>query len=403
MRRQSIVALATAAVMAAAAGVAAAQAPEGWTAPRTADGRPDLGGVWASDSATPLQRPEELGDRAFLTDEEVAALAAHANDYSAVGGDAVFGETPFRRALAALDAPAEDERDGARPARRRSTGSYNQFWMSGRWFENRTSLIVDPPNGRRPARTPEAEERSRRQREARSAPPADRRLTLAEEVAGIDPAIRCRGGGALLSGRGYNSTYQIFQSADWVGIQIEMHHDTRLIPIGDAAPSRVGPSTAMGSSRGRWEGDTLVVETTNLSRGVGGSTAECGHRALHPGGPRAAAIRVHPGRSVHVDAAVDRARLHAPEPDRGPLLGFACARGELTRRARAPRISHVRGPDGVRPSRIGRVYIRAPLRRSRANTRPRGTGERGPPGPRPTAFATPPRFPAACTGRFPMV
>ncbi len=274
MRRQSIVALATAAVMAAAAGVAAAQAPEGWTAPRTADGRPDLGGVWASDSATPLQRPEELGDRAFLTDEEVAALAAHANDYSAVGGDAVFGETPFRRALAALDAPAEDERDGARPARRRSTGSYNQFWMSGRWFENRTSLIVDPPNGRRPARTPEAEERSRRQREARSAPPADRRLTLAEEVAGIDPAIRCRGGGALLSGRGYNSTYQIFQSADWVGIQIEMHHDTRLIPIGDAAPSRVGPSTAMGSSRGRWEGDTLVVETTNLSRGVGGSTAD---------------------------------------------------------------------------------------------------------------------------------
>ena len=273
MHRQSIVALATAAVMAAAAGVAAAQAPEGWTAPRTADGRPDLGGVWASDSATPLQRPEELGDRAFLTDEEVAALAAHAGEYSAVGGDAVFGETPFRRALAALDEPAEDEQAGDRPARRRSTGSYNQFWMSGRWFENRTSLIVDPPNGRRPARTPEAEERSRRQREARNAP-ADGPLTLAQEVARIDPAIRCRGGGALLSGRGYNSTYQVFQSADYVGIQIEMHHDTRLIPIGDAAPSGVGPPTAMGSSRGRWEGDTLVVETINLSRGVGGSTAD---------------------------------------------------------------------------------------------------------------------------------
>ena len=297
MRRQSIVALAAAAVLAAAS-AAAGQAPDGWTAPRTADGRPDLGGVWASDSATPLQRPEALGDREFLTDEEVAALAAHASEYSAVGGDAVFGETPFRRALAALQAPPENE---ARPARRRGTGSYNQFWMSGRWFENRTSLIIDPPNGRLPertpeaeeraaqrraereapppdgrlpARTPEAQERDRRRREARDAPPPDRRLTLAEEVARIDPAIRCRGGGALLSGRGYNSTYQIFQSADYVGIQIEMHHDTRLIPIGDAAPGAVGPPTAMGSSRGRWEGDTLVVETTNLSRGVGGSTAD---------------------------------------------------------------------------------------------------------------------------------
>ncbi len=271
MRRQSIVALVAAAVMAAASAVAAGQAPDGWAAPRTADGRPDLGGVWASDSATPLQRPEDLGDREFLTDEEVAALAAHANDYSAVGGDAVFGETPFRRAFAALEEPAEDGQAGARPARRRSTGSYNQFWMSGRWFENRTSLIVDPPNGRRPARTPEAEERAARQRAARNAS-SDGPLTLAQEVARIDPAIRCRGGGALLSGRGYNSTYQIFQSADHVGIQIEMHHDTRLIPIGDAAPGRVGPPTAMGNSRGHWEGDTLVVETTNLSRGVGGST-----------------------------------------------------------------------------------------------------------------------------------
>ncbi len=270
MRRQSIVALAAAAVMATASVVAAGQAPDGWTAPRTADGRPDLSGVWASDSATPLERPEALGDRAFLTDEEVAALAAHATEYSAVGGDAVFGETPFRRGLAALAEPAEDGQ-AARPARR-STGSYNQFWMSGRWFENRTSLIVDPPNGRRPARTPEAEERDRQRRTARNAPAGP--LTLAEEVARIDPAIRCRGGGALLSGRGYNSTYQIFQSTDYVGIQIEMHHDTRLIPIGDAAPGQVGPPTAMGSSRGRWEGDTLVVETTNLSRGVGGSTSD---------------------------------------------------------------------------------------------------------------------------------
>ena len=77
-----------------------AQAPEGWTVPRTADGRPDLQGIWASDSATPLQRPEALGGRTTLTDEEVAALEAHAVAYAAQGGDAVFGDSVFLSALA---------------------------------------------------------------------------------------------------------------------------------------------------------------------------------------------------------------------------------------------------------------------------------------------------------------
>ncbi len=273
MSRRRMAACMTAAALIAAPAVAAAQAPEGWTVPRLADGRPDLQGVWASDSATPLQRPEELGDREFLTDEEVAALATHANGYSAVGGDAVFGETPFRRALAALQEPAGEEQAAARPARRRSTGSYNQFWMSGRWFENRTSLIVDPPNGRLPARTPEAEERAERRRAERNSPLPER-PTLADEIVRIDPNIRCLGGGVLLSGRGYNSTYQIFQTPTHVAILKEMYHETRLIPIGDAAPSRLGPPSAVGSSRAHWDGDTLVVETTNLSRGASGSTRD---------------------------------------------------------------------------------------------------------------------------------
>ena len=249
-----------------------AQAPEGWEVPRLADGRPDLQGVWASDSATPLQRPEELGDREFLTDEEVAALAAHVNDYSSVGGDAIFGETPFRRALAALDAPEDNDQQAARPARR-STGSYNQFWMSGRWFENRTSLIIDPPNGRLPPRTPEAEERAAQRRAEREAPLPER-PTLEQEVARIDPNIRCMGGGVLLSGRGYNSTYQIFQTPSHVAILKEMYHETRMIPIGDAAPTELGPRSATGSSKAHWDGDTLVVETTNLSRGASGSTRD---------------------------------------------------------------------------------------------------------------------------------
>ena len=247
-----------------------AQAPEGWEVPRLADGRPDLQGVWASDSATPLQRPEELGDKEFLTDEEVAALAAHASEYSTVGGDAVFGETPFRRALAALE--TADDQGAARPTRR-GTGSYNQFWMSGRWFENRTSLIIDPPNGRLPPRTPEAEERAAQRRAEREAPLPER-PTLAQEVARIDPNIRCMGGGVLLSGRGYNSTYQIFQTPTQLAILKEMYHETRMIPIGDAAPTELGPRTVTGSSKAHWDGDTLVVETTNLSRGASGSTLD---------------------------------------------------------------------------------------------------------------------------------
>ena len=273
MVKRYITTLATiVAAMAAAPMAVAGQAPDGWTAPRTADGRPDLNGVWASDSATPLQRPEALGERTTLTDEEVAALQAHAIEHSAVGGDAVFGDSVFLRALASLDEPAEGA-PGARPGQR-STGSYNQFWMSGRWFDNRTSLIVDPSNGRMPPRTAEAEARAEQRRAARNAPAPDRRQTFAEELASIDPAIRCRGGGVLLSGRGYNSTYQIIQGTDVVAVQKEMYHDTRLIPIGDGAPDPVGPRSAMGSSRGRWEGDTLVVETTNLSRGANGSTRD---------------------------------------------------------------------------------------------------------------------------------
>ncbi len=252
----------------------AGQAPDGWTVPRTADGHPDLQGIWANDSATPFQRPEALGDRATLTDEEVAAMAAYTAEYDRVGGDAVFGDTPFLRALASLEEPEEEEGQSAAQPARRSTRSYNQFWMIDRWFDNRTSLVVDPPNGRLPPRTDEAQARAERQRAARDQPGPNGRLTLAQEVALVDPAIRCRGAGTLLSGRGYNSNYQIFQSASHVAIQIEMHHETRLIPIGDAVPDKPGPATNTGSSAGHWDGDTLVVETTNLKRGVSGSTTD---------------------------------------------------------------------------------------------------------------------------------
>ena len=268
MGRRSIAMVAALAVMVPVAAVA--QAPDGWTAPRTPDGHPDLQGIWASDSATPLQRPEELAGRELLSDEEVATLAARAAELFDGETDAAFGDSVFRAALAGRE--DYQSGDGVTKETPKGTGNYNQFWLIDRWFDNRTSLIVDPPDGRIPARTAEAEERAAAARESRAAPAPDTVMTLAEELASLGSGLRCGGGRVPMTGRGYNSNYQIFQSASHVAIQMEMMHDTRIIPIGDAAPETNGPRSALGSSRAHWEGDTLVVETTNLSRGASGST-----------------------------------------------------------------------------------------------------------------------------------
>ena len=276
MNRQSLAACATVAAVLAGAPVSAqhptsvtvvsTEAPDGWQVPRVADGRPDLQGIWANDAATPLQRPAALSDKATLTDEEVAALQAHAAGVLGAADDAVFGDDLLLKALASLD--------GQPPAAPYPFYSYGQQWLGNRWIDNRTSLIIDPPNGRLPPPSAEAQERATRQRAARRAGPPDGSETVSQELDRLDPGVRCRGGRPLLSGRGYNSNYQIFQTADYVAIRLEMHHETRLIPIGGAAPSQVGAPSVMGSSRGHWDGDTLVVDTTNLSRGVDGSTRD---------------------------------------------------------------------------------------------------------------------------------
>ena len=235
------------------AGIVSAQTPSGgeWTAPRTADGQPDLQGVWANNAATPLQRPEALAGREVLTDEELASLKSRAAELFALDADdAAFGDSVFEAALA--EANSFSSRDT-------QTGNYNQFWMVERDWDNRTSLIVDPANGRLPAVTAAAQERldafaAGRQRHAIWTD--DRSL-----------GERCITFGAPRLGAGYNSYYQIFQTADHVVLLMEMSHDARVIPLDrdDAAALDDDIQQWHGDSRGRWEGETLVVETTNYA------------------------------------------------------------------------------------------------------------------------------------------
>ncbi|HJN47009.1 MAG: hypothetical protein QGI10_08395 [Vicinamibacterales bacterium] len=225
----------------------AGQATGAWTLPRTPDGHPDLQGVWANNNVTPLERPEAWADKDTLTDEELAALQVAAAD--AVGdGDALFGDQLVLAAIEGIEATSYDP----------TTGNYNQFWIADRDFTNRTSLVIDPPNGRIPDVTPEAQERRREAGAYRRDHPADTYTDRPQSE-------RCVSFGVPRLGAGYNSYYQVFQNADHVVIVHEMIHDARVIPITDQPHLDEGVRQLHGDSRGHWEGDTLVIETTNYS------------------------------------------------------------------------------------------------------------------------------------------
>ena len=254
----AIVAAAVSLTAGAAAGQAGAAKPKAkkaaatkmWTPLLTPDGQPDLQGVWLSNSATPLERPKALEGRQFLTDEEVRELKKR--------GDRIFkdGNSDFASGDNAFLAAFGNVEQYKNP--NISTGS--SLEMVEREFDNRTSLIVDPPDGRIPPLTAEA-----RQRQAAEA--ARQRLPAGPEDVGN--GLRCitygvpRLGGNF--GAGPYSYYQILQSPGYVALTMEVAHDTRIIPLDGRPHLSQSIRQWNGDSRGRWVGKTLVVDTTNFS------------------------------------------------------------------------------------------------------------------------------------------
>ena len=215
---------------------------DSWAPSRTAWGDPDLQGTWTNTTTTPLQRPTDLAGKEFLTAEELAVRDREVAD--SVNLDIRTSET----------------------------GAYNNFWMERGRLGTRTSLIVDPPNGRLPPMTAAEQER---QRHRRSSTYTGSQFESVEDFNKLDRCITRGMPGAMMPGF-YNHNYQILQTPDYVVIMVEMIHDARIIPLDGS--SHVSPTVHqwLGDSRGRWEGDTLVVETTNFTDKVNGRQ-ELGH------------------------------------------------------------------------------------------------------------------------------
>ena len=222
-------------------------------APRTVWGEPDLQGVWDFRTITPLERPEDLGDKAFLTEEEAAQREQGAVD----------------RDITLWNKEAQQTEAGG------NVGGYNNFWMdrgTNVVGTRRTSLIIDPPNGRLPESTEAGTERAREDRGS---------FTFASpstytDLNTFDRCIQGFNAGPPIISGGYNQNVQLFQTPDHLVLLTEMVHTVRVIPIDGHPFIDDGIHQWSGDSRARWEGQTLVVETANfdIKRSWRGSTGE---------------------------------------------------------------------------------------------------------------------------------
>jgi hypothetical protein len=215
---------------------------------RNAFGQPDLEAVWTNDSITPLQRPAAWAGKTSLTDAEVAQLKKSSQKLEEAG-DALFGDELIIDALDGKQQSASHDTE---------TGNYNGFWLPNRDIDNRTSLIIDPSDGRIPPETPEAQARRAALAEQRRLHPAD-----GPESRGLSE--RCLTFGVPRFQAAYSSVYQIVQSPSHVVFRMETIHEARIIPIDGRPHVSDAIRQWMGDSRGRWEGDTLVVDTKGFS------------------------------------------------------------------------------------------------------------------------------------------
>ena len=231
----SVATLPVAAQTAVAAAKVKTTAKKTWTQPRTPDGQPDLQGIWSNATTTPLERPNGLAGKDVLNDEETAELQKETSENR---------NTDHRRGIGT-------EADVA--------SAYNEVWWDRGPVLNRTSLIIDPSNGRLPPLTAEGQKMTEARMAARRAHgPAD----TWEDRPLQERCILYHGVPPLPTG--YNNNYHIVQTPGYVSILHEEIHETRMIPL-DGRPHL--PSNVrlwMGDSRGHWDGNTLVVESTNF-------------------------------------------------------------------------------------------------------------------------------------------
>jgi hypothetical protein len=222
-----------------------------WTVPRKADGHPDLEGIWTNKTITPLERPVALGNKAFFTPEEAKAFTS-----------------------STLERNDKDRRGGGV---RDVLNAYNAFWWDSgtKVLTNmRTSIITDPPDGRIPPLTAHRQAQLQEQVEAikvRCQHPGceianNGQLSPADKAQDLDLMTRCISFGTVVPmlPSAYNNDYQIVQGPGMVAIDTEMVHDVRRIPTDGSPHLPASVREWTGDPRGHWEGDTLVVDSTNF-------------------------------------------------------------------------------------------------------------------------------------------
>ena len=269
---------------------------------RTPWGDPDLQGFWTNKTTTPMERPDEYEGRTSLSDEERAELDARAASFS----------------------------DRRPPPG--STGAYNSVWVERGTRSSQTSLVIDPPDGQLPELTARVRERDAMVAASRNAAP--------DNYTDLNLYDRCitRGlPGAMIPGF-YNHNYQILQTPDHVVILVEMIHDARIVPLEGRShgPSRVGQW--LGDSRARWDGDTLVVETTGFSPKHDERAVSNGLYLVHASGEQLRLVE----RFTRIDADTIDYRFTVDDPLTytqpwtastpmsridGPLYEYACHEG----------------------------------------------------------------------------